>query len=249
MFHLLSDICRCIAVVLVLCILTTPCQALTLFEADYDADEWATETVYEGDWLPLRELSSILPYTVEWKDRTVYVYADKTWTIKPDCWMPEGVMIVDGVTYVTPEYMKRFLPGICFMYQGELYVFNGETVESKLIRGSEYFRKDAVTSLFWLKLAAPDEYSMVRECLTGGVESVEIPDNLPENTLAFVYPQKRNPTAYIVGEPSGAVLAGQIVHEAFHVRQYREGREMSETEADEIGKSVSDQLLERGDCQ
>lgn len=238
------------ALILTLCLcLSVPCSALTFFQTDYDADTYTTETVYKGDWLPLRELSYILPYTVEWKDRTIYIYADRTWTIKPDWWIPEGVKIVDGVTYVTPEYMKHFLPGICFMYAGELYVFNGETVESELIRGSECFRKDAITSLFWMKLATPDEYSMVRECLTGGVESVEITDGLPENTLAYIYPHKRNPTVYIVGEPSGTVLAGQIVHEAFHVRQYREGRELSETEADEIGKSVSEQLLERGDCQ
>lgn len=56
------------------------------------------ETAYSGDWLPLRELSEILPYSVEWKDRTVYVYADRTWEIKPDRWIPDGVSILDALS-------------------------------------------------------------------------------------------------------------------------------------------------------
>ena len=75
---------RIILFALVLCLTVTPCKALTMFQADYDADTWTTERLDYGDWLPLRELPSILPYTVEWKDRTIYVYAERTWTIKPD---------------------------------------------------------------------------------------------------------------------------------------------------------------------
>jgi hypothetical protein len=232
-----------LALILALCLcLSVPCSALTLFNADYDADEWTTETVYEGEWLPLRELSSILPYTVEWKDRTIYIYADRTWTIKPDWYLPEGVKIVDGVTYVTPKYMKHILPN-SFMHDGELYVLNG-AVESKLIRGSERFKRNAVTSLYHMKVATPEAYSMVRECLTGGVESVKRPDFAPVNTAAYTYPSRRKPTAYIIGEPSGTVLAGRIVHEAFHVRQYREGREISEKEAEEYSGRVMTALLE-----
>lgn len=233
---------RIITIALVLALTVTPCHALTVFDADYDADEWTTERLDYGDWFPLRELSSILPYEVEWKDRTIYVYAERTWTIKPDWWIPEGVKIVDGVTYVTPEYMKRFLPGICFMYGGELYVLDDVT-ESKLIRGSERFKQNAITALYWMKLAVPDTYSMVRDCLSGGVESVERPDFAPVNTAAYTYPSRRNPTAYIIGNPSGTVLAGRIVHEAFHVRQYREGREISEKQAKQAQMQIIEELL------
>ena len=232
---------RIITIALVLCLAVTPCHALTLFKADYDADTWTTERLDYGDWLPLRELSSILPYTVEWKDRTVYIYAERTGEIKPDRWMPEDVSILDGVTYVTQKYMKHIIPN-SFMYDGELYVLDG-TVESKLIRGSERFKRNAVTSLYWMKVATPDTYSMVRECMTGGIESVKRPDFAPENAAAYTYPSRRNPTAYIIGEPLGTVLAGEIVHEAIHVKQYRNGREIDEDEAKKIETETVEKML------
>lgn len=233
---------RIIIIALVLRLTVTPCHALTFFQADYDADTYTTETVYEGDWLPLRELSSILPYTVEWKDRTVYIYADRTWEIKPDRWMPEGVSILDGVTYVTPDYMRRFLPGICFMYGGELYVLD-DKAESKLIRGSERFKQNTNTAMYWMKLASPDTYSMVRDYLTGGVESVERPADIPFGALAYVYPSRRDPTAYIIGEPEETILARRIVHEAVHVEQYRNERELDEEEAKKIETETVEKML------
>lgn len=229
-----------------LCIcLSIQCSALTFFRTDYDGDTYTEETAYSGDWLPLRELSEILPYSVEWKDRTVYIYADRTWEINPDRWMPEGVSILDGVTYVTPDYMRRFLPGISFLYEDELYVFNGEAERSRLVRGDEDFRQNALTALYRMKLAAPDTYDMIRRNLTGGVESVERPADIPLGALAYVYPSRREPTAYIIGNPSGTALAGRIVHEAFHVRQYREGREISEIQAKQAQMQIIEELLNR----
>lgn len=216
---------------------------MTFFQADYDADTWTTETVYEGDWLPLLELSEILPYSVEWKDRTVYVYADRTWEIKPDRWMPEGVSILDGVTYVTPDYMRRFLPGISFLFEDELYVFNEEAERSLLVRGDEDFRQNALTAIYRMKLAVPDTYDMIRRNLTGGVESVERPADIPLGALAYVYPSRRDPTAYIIGKPEETILARRIVHEAVHVEQYRNGRELDEEEAKKIETETVEKML------
>lgn len=227
-----------------LCIcLSIPCSALTFFRTDYDGDTYRSETAYSGDWLPLRELSEILPYEVEWKDRTVYVYADRTWEIKPDRWMPEGVKIVEGVTYVTPDYMRRFLPGISFLYDGELYVFSGEAERSRLVRGDEDFRQNALTALYRMKLAAPDTYDMIRRNLTGGVESVERPADIPLGALAYVYPSRRDPAAYIIGKPEETILARRIVHEAVHVEQYRNGRELDEEEAKQIEMETVEKLI------
>lgn len=238
---MLSDICRYVAVVLLLCIITTPCQALTFFQADYDADEWTTETVYKGDWLPLRELSSILPYTVEWKDRTICIYADRTWTIQPDRYIPEGMQIVNGVTYVTPEYMKRFLPGVSFVYGGELYVFVGETKRSRLVQGDETFRRNALTALYRIKLALPEDYRLIRNCLTGGI-AYEAPKEGLLTYSAYIYPAARRPTAYIVSGCSGADLAELIAHEAYHVYLHRQGRQ-SEDGAINYGRRVKQDLL------
>ena len=232
-----------ITIALVLCLTVTPCYALTMFKANYDADTWTTERLDYGDWLPLCELSSILPYTVEWKDRTIYVYAERTWTIKTYWWIPEGVKIVDGVTYVTPKYMKRFLPGISFLFDDELYVFNGEAERSRLVRGDEDFRQNALTALYRMKLAAPDTYDMIRRNLTGGVESVERPADIPLGALAYVYPSRLDPTAYIIGNPEETILARRIVHEAVHVDQYRNGRELDEDEAKKIETETVEKML------
>lgn len=234
---------RFIIVLSVLLLLTTPCQALTLFQTDYDGNAYQTETIYEGEWLPLAELSEVLPYEVEWNDRAVYVHANRTFEIKPDWWIPPGVKIQNGVTYVTQSYMQRFLPGISFIYDGELYVFDGEAERSRLVLGDEDFRQNALTALYRMKLAAPDTYDMIRRNLTGGVESVERPADIPLGALAYVYPSRREPTAYIIGKPEETILARRIVHEAVHVEQYRDGRCIDEEEAKKIETETVEKML------
>lgn len=278
---------KIITITLLLCLLTTPCHALTLFDADYDADEWTEERVEVdypsaacgdssilrqeppnggcaakrvatqpdkgsqyggngGEWLPLRALSEILPYTVDWSDRerTIYIYADRTWTIHPDRWIPEGVQIVDGVTWVTPAYLRRFLPGISFLYDGELYVLRGETRRSELVRGSEDFRAHTLTVLYRLKLALPQDYKLIRRYLTGGVEQREKTLSLPLTTRAYIYPAFRRPTAYIIdSDATGCELAELIAHEAYHVHLERWNKQ-SEDRALAYGRRVKQELLE-----
>lgn len=236
---------RIITIALVLALTVTPCHALTLFDADYDGDEWTETVVTEEDWLPLRELSSILPYEVEWKDNCVYIYSDRTHKIDPSWWIPPGVKIQNGVTYVSPRYMKTILPnGISFMYNGELYVFNGETVTSKLIRGDEDFRKHVLTSMYWIKTALPEDYDHIRECITGGIKEVDRKDSPSYKALAYIYPQVRKPIAHIVAsDVDGVWLAELIAHEAHHVWLYRQDEDSEET-ASEYGKLVSTKLLE-----
>ena len=254
---------RIILFALVLCLTVTPCKALTLFQTDYDGDGWETERVeYQaynpstaaqrspslctreaGDWLPLRELAGVLPYSVEWneQERTVYIYAGRTHTIQPDWWLPEGVQIVDGVTYVSPSYLRRVLPGISFLYDGELYVFHGETEPSRLVRGSETFRANALTALYRLRLALPEDYRLIRRCLKGGIEPREtVPGGLA--AAAYIYPAASRPVAYIVADCKGADLAELIAHEAYHVYLYRHGRQ-SESGAQEYGQRVKQDLL------
>ena len=230
-------------IALCLC-LSIPSHALTFFRTDYDGDTYTEETAYSGDWLPLRELSEILPYSVEWKEqeRTVYIYAGRTHTIQPDWWLPEGVQIVDGVTYVSPSYMRRFLPGISFLFEDELYVFNGEAERSRLVRGSTDFRAHTLTVLYRLRLALPEDYQLIRNSLTGGVDETALPEWLPYDTLAYVYPTIARPTAHIVANRSDANLAELIAHEAYHVYLYRHGRQ-SESGARDYGQRVKQDLL------
>lgn len=255
---------RIITIALVLCLTVTPCHALTLFQTDYDGDEWETERVeYQaynpstaarrspslctreaGDWLPLRELAGVLPYSVEWneQERTVYIYAERTHTIRPDWYLPEGVQIVDGVTYVSPAYLRRFFPGISFLYDGELYVYGGETQRSQLVRGDETFRRNALTAMYRLRLALPEDYRLIRRHLRGGIEQQDTAPGGPLVAAAYIYPTASRPTAYIVADCSGADLAELIAHEAYHVHLTRRGRD-SEVAAREYGRRVKADLL------
>jgi hypothetical protein len=226
-----------LVLILALCLcLSIPCSALTFFQADYDADAYTTETVYEGDWLPLRELSSILPYTVEWKDSTIYIYGERTWTIKPDWYLPEGVKIVDGVTYVTPKYMRRLIPN-SFLFRTELYVFAGEEKRSALVRGEEDFRREVLTTMYRLRMALPEDYRLIRDCLTGGIEQDEWREWMPVGALAYVHPGQQRPTAYIVANLRWADLAELIAHEAHHVWEYYHGG-VDEKAAKKYGEKV-----------
>lgn len=239
---------RIITIALLLCLTVTPCRALTLFQTNYDDDVYETEIVYEGEWLPLRELSSILPYDVEWnaETRTITITAARTFQIRPNWWIPPGVKIENGTTYVTSGFLCGLLGAEAFMYDGELYMFDGEVEKSALIKGNEEFRKGALTTLFRMKLVAPEIYEMVRENLSGGVQGVskeELPPSIPSTTLAYVYPYRRNPIAYIVGDTSGVALARRLVHEGIHVRQAREGREIGEEEAKQLELEIEKILL------
>ena len=252
---------RIITIALVLCLTVTPCKALTVFRADYDGDGWETERVAfdypsvtcgdsspdkgsQADWLPLRELAGVLPYSVEWneQDRTVYIYAGRTHTIQPDWWLPPDVQIVDGVTYVTPKYLNGILGGQAFFYDGELYVYGGETEPSRLVRGDADFRAHTLTALYRLRLALPEDYQLIRRNLTGGIQQEE-----PEEGLltygAYIYPAARRPVACIVTNGSGADLAELIAHEAYHVYLHRHGRQ-SEEQAMDYGRRVKADLLE-----
>ena len=239
---------RIITITFLLCLIVTPCHALTLFQTNYDDDAYETEVIYEGEWLPLYNLSKILPYDIEWnaETRTITITAARTIKIRPDWWIPPGVKIENGITYVTSGFLCGPLGAEAFMYNGELYAFDGEVEKSALIKGNEEFRKGALTTLFRMKLVAPEIYEMVRENLSGGVQGISregLPPSIPPTTLAYVYPYRRNPIAYIVGDTSGVALARRLAHEGIHVRQARERREIREEEARQAEIEVEGILL------
>ena len=254
-----------ITITLLLCLTLTPCHALTLFTTDYDSDTYTESTpsflipsdVPEG-WLPLRAAAEYLPINVDWDDATreIIVRADlyksklsllKEKRYKIDNLCPlysDDLMIVNGVTYCSPKFLTIRLPNVSFRYNGEVYYLKGETETSTLIQGDESFRNKVLTSMYNLKLALPEDYSLIRSCLTGGIKQVS-PEDADVFANAYVYPSRRNPVAYIVGGEYSDI-ANLIAHEGYHVWLERnEGQ--SEKEAREYGQMISNRLNEMRD--
>ena len=248
---------------LILTLTITPCSALSIFETDYDADKY-TETTITFDildevpegWLPLRAAAEYLPISVDWDDyaRKIIVRADlyksklsllKEKRYKIDNLCPlysDDLMIVNGVTYCSPKFLTIRLPNVSFRYNGEVYYLKGETETSTLIQGDDQFRNKVLTTMYNIKLALPEDYSLIRSCLTGGIKQVS-PKDADVFANAYVYPYRRNPIAYIVGDTSGVALARCLVHEGVHVRQAREGREIEEEEAKQAEIDIEKILL------
>lgn len=177
-------------IALCLC-LSIPCHALTLFQANYDSDQYTESTpsflipsdVPEG-WLPLRAAAEYLPISVEWDNATreIIVRADlyksklsflkeKHYKIDNLCSLySDDLMIVNGVTYCSPKFLTIRLPNVSFRYNGEVYYLKGETETSTLIQGDDSFRNKVLTTMYNLKLALPEDYSLIRSCLTGGIK-------------------------------------------------------------------------------
>lgn len=251
---------RIITIALVLCLTVTPCHALTLFQTDYDADKY-TETTITFDipdevpdgWLPLRAASQYLPITVDWDNTTKEIivkadlYANKLNSLKEKRYKidilcslySDDLMVVDGVTYCSPRFLTVRLPRVSFRYDGEVYYFKGETETSKLIRGEDTFRKKVLTNMYNLKLALPEDYKLIRSCLTGGIKQVK-PEDADVFANAYVYPTARKPVAYIVGGEYSDITY-LISHEAYHVWLERNARQ-SENLAREYGQRVSNEL-------
>lgn len=141
--------------------------------------------------------------------------------------------------------MRLLVPsGTSFLYKGELYIYDGEIVASKLIQGDEDFRKNALTTMYWIKTALPEDYERIRKCLTGGIKKSEKKNDMQSNTLAYVYPNARKPIAYIVvSNAHSSYLAELIAHEAHHV-WLKEVNGNNEKVASEYGKRVATELLE-----
>lgn len=255
---------------LLLCLLSLPSYAATLnlFSSDYDNDKWqveeitfAQEDAILDEWYPLRAISECLPIDVSWDDATrdIVVYSHEMAEINifiaeqryhADDIPTSKLKIKDGVTYCSPEFLSKLLPKTGFVYNNEVYCFNGEMVSSKLIKHDDRdtFKASAITSMYELKLKLPNDYAFVRKYLTGGISLVKVNThkNVPSYAAAYVFPKVKKPVAYIISnsthplygfEPYGEYLIELICHEAYHVYLERIGKQ-NETNAMKYGREI-----------
>ena len=252
---------RIISCILLIAVIPIDSYALCLFQSNYDSDEYIeTKVVFDTqipnnipeDWLPLREASKYLPITVDWNDATkeIIVKADlyinklnslKEKRYKADNLSTEDLIVVNGVTYCSPRFLTTRLPHVSFRYNGELYYFKGETKTSKLVHGEDAFRKEVLTTMYNIKLALPEDYNLIRSCLTGGIEQKIMKSDIVTYN-AYIYPTTNRPIAYIVNWKYSDV-SYLIAHEAYHVWLEHNARQ-SEKLATEYGQKVSYDLRE-----
>ena len=201
----------------------------------------------------MRETSQYTPITVDWDNTTKEIivkadlYANKLNSLKEKRYKIdilcslyfEDLMVVNGVTYCSPRFLTNRLPNVSFRYSGEVYYFQGETETSKLIRGDDDFKNKVLTTMYNMKLALPEDYKLIRSCLTGGIKQVKSEDT-DVFANAYVYPTARKPIAYIVGGKYSDIT-NLIAHEAYHVWLERNAKQ-SENLAREYGQRVSYKL-------
>lgn len=229
--------------ILIMVSLSFDSEAICLFKSDYDNDKWTEEKItydipdgVNPNWHPLRAVSEFLPIDVSWDAdahevviyshaiaRKNYLVAERRYKANR---LPKDLIIVNGVTYCSPTFLKIMLSNHGFIYNNEVYYFSGENVESKLINPNknDIFKGMVITSMYELKTKMPKDYEFIRKYLTGGIKFVT-EENAAAGTkgaVAYVYPSRENPICYIIGsKKSGRTLASCIAHEAYHVHQYR----------------------------
>lgn len=238
-------------------------SVLNLFQTDYDADLYEVTQVefnipnnVPKGWYPLRDISNYLPIEVSWDNNTreIVVVSEHMKHLRPLLAerrykadkLPSSLVIQNGITYCAPKFLTQSLSGISFIYNNNLYVFNGEAVESKLIKneGSTRFKEFTLTSMYRLKLVMPDVYKMVQNNLTGGIMYDSNRDKFPLSAIGYVYPNRKNPVCCMLHDYYyGAELASYIAHEAYHVYQYRKDGISYERDANNFEKEILNTLI------
>lgn len=252
--------------VLTFFILATPSNALSIVYGDYDNDQWDIEQIsfslpedIPDGWYPLKTATDYFNQVyVSWNEKTREIMVcsnDLSWlyleSFKSDE-LPDFLVIKNGSTYCSPEYLASLVSNRGFYYEGELYYFAGEAARSELVRSDdETFRKKVLTILFQMKLAFPDVYKLVRESLSGGIEQI----HRSELPYKFSYDVDRNsvagyttvgisvPTCYVVScfyNTKKSNLAEVISHEAYHIHSFNSNGYIGEDLPTAYGHHVRD---------
>ena len=241
---------------------TASASTLYAFKSDYDADKYTTTQIHfqtpssiPQDWYPLKEASNYLHIDISWDNTTREIIIDNFAMQRINSNIPEKrynanklpstLKIKNGITYCSPNFLSNLLYGIGFKYNGEVYYFDGEIVSSELIKSgtSTRFKSNVITSMYQMKLKLPNEYDMLRNCISGGIQYVD-KSSVPVNYVGYVYEYSENPICYIVGDKYvGANLASLIAHEGYHVWQYRNGLDVDENDAKEYERMIEGLLI------
>lgn len=219
---------KLLTIILALHLFIFPSCAATKFSYK---DSWETELTSYSEEINLREASSDFGFQTEWDGKYIWVECDyKKIMFDPD-FLPSGVKIVNGKTYITENRLNLILDRTSFYHDSELYIldYNGTT-----------FQKYVLASLFRIKLCDQKVYDIIASLLYS-IENVGEAKDKTFGAKAYVYTKSEKPIAYIVGNRYGAELAGLITHEAFHVWQWRN----YEITGEELPDKAQNYILEK----
>lgn len=264
---------RFTCVFLIVLSLSLSANALSLVSGSYDNDQWEVEQVdfflpkaVPDGWYPLKKTSDYLGEVyVSWdeKNRKISVCSnDLSWFYIEEFDvnnLPEYLMIEDGVTYCSPEYLASLVSNHGFYYEGGIYYFSEETTQSMLIDtgDNDFYRKRILTILYQMKIIFPDVYEFVRENLTGGISliqrselpykfSYEVDRNL---VVGYVNVANKTPICYVVQcfyNNKKENLASVIAHEACHVYCFKTSGNIGEEIPTKYENYVKNLFLEIG---
>ena len=193
-------------------------------------------------WLPLVLASEHLPLSVEWDadTRSIVITSDDiatkwpwiaTQTIPIDHLDESELTIVNGTTYCSPWFLARYLPGVSFVHDAQLWYCDVPLDWD----GNLY------AAMLRLAVVAPNDYAFVVSHLPGGVE---VAQNIIPGASAYVQAWEDPPVAHIIDTSMyGAELAAVIAHEAWHIHEYRHTTDTGEVGAMQYYHEVLDRLM------
>lgn len=252
-------------VLITIALFTTQVNAaeLRLFSTDYDNEVYITASVeldvaeeVPKNWYPLRAMSEILPFDVQWDMATKEIvvsyediydgYIEDRYTTK-EIEKHNKLMLIDQTTYCSPDFLMEITKGMSFWYDDAFYHYVGEAVISELIRdnGSEKFRGYVNTSMYELYLKFPEDYEYIREHLDGGIErSTKSRTGRWKRVLGYTYARRNPSVCYVLAKLNSAKLTSLIGHEATHIYQARNGLVVNEELPNKYDRDLYERIVE-----
>ena len=213
-------------------------------DGEVETITFETPAEVSADWFPLEAVVEHLPMQVT-RDTQAHKYViesepmKKTWPAlgrqkileSSLQWRTKDFKVVNDVLYCSPWFLASRLGGVGFVHEGKLWYCNTTLDLDGHIR----------SAMLELKVVAPEEYAFATKYLTGGIKAAE---EEISDAQAYTYPNAAKPVCYISnGKLTGATLASNIAHEAWHVHQAQTGMTIGEKDADAYEAKVLDTLL------
>lgn len=207
------------------------------------------------NWYPLRESSQYLPFSVQWigETREIEINSEAIRQLRPFCAirrynsksLGDDLKIINDITYCSPKFLNQLLDGIGFIYNNQIYCYNGDNKSDDFIYGgkSTRFVPYVKTGLYELSLKSPEDYAFVIKYING-ISYINPSEAIYHDAVGYINSHSSKPICYIIGDSyTSATMASLIAHEAMHVYQVKTGGMNTEAIAKQYEKQILNKLL------